>query len=59
MYFLIASLDIDEKPVILKNVWSSTLHILSGYALPQVAEALRTLATLVTKGHISALMVML
>jgi hypothetical protein len=47
-----------EDDVSLKDVWTSTLHYFSGYAFPVVADAVKTLATVVVKGHTSTLKVM-
>jgi hypothetical protein len=56
--FYFDRLNSDDDDVSLRDVWSSTLHYFSGYAFPVVADAVKTLATVVVKGHTSTLKVM-
>jgi hypothetical protein len=55
--FNFARLNSDDESISLKDVWNPTLHYFSGYAFPEVEDAVKTLATVVVKGHTSTLKV--
>lgn len=53
----ISRLNSENDDISLKDVWSPALHYFSGYAFSEVEESVKTLATVVVKGHTSTLKV--